>query len=156
LYHPLILLLFSEHKAQKQLYIFVLFTEYYINCFLADIKEEKCISLPKKEDHNALPYSGRSCQNWQNLSNNAKNDFDKMFSSIRISLENSNVCKKFGKDISWCYVNDPDEFLREPCFLHRKLLFKHMKKEIEIQEKYVFVLTKWSLSLTRCHFVSTN
>ncbi|XP_060552415.1 sortilin-related receptor-like [Ruditapes philippinarum] len=85
----------------------------------ADIKEEKCKSLPKKEDHNALPYSGRSCQNWQNLSNNAKNDFDKMFSSIRISLENSNVCENFGQGISWCYVNDPGEFIREPCFLHQ-------------------------------------
>lgn len=31
--------------------------------------------------------------------------------------------------VPWCYVNDPDKYLREPCFMPRKLvLYVYFKR----------------------------
>jgi hypothetical protein len=66
------------------------------------------------------PYSGKPCQNWLYLSDNAKRDFDNNFSSFRDTLENTTTCKDpSAQGVLWCYVSNYDKPVREPCFLHR-------------------------------------
>jgi hypothetical protein len=83
--------------------------------------ENECTSIYRKEDFIASPYSGKTCRSWGNLSGEAKVDFDKKFSSLRSSLNDSTLCIDLSSNsIPWCYVNDTGDSLREPCFLNGK------------------------------------
>ncbi|XP_060583371.1 uncharacterized protein LOC132739637 [Ruditapes philippinarum] len=85
------------------------------------VKDDECKTVYRKEDLVASPYSGKTCQNWKNLSDTAKSDFDENFSSSETTLKNSTLCTDItSNDIPWCYVNDPVEYLLEPCFLQYK------------------------------------
>ncbi|XP_060605360.1 low-density lipoprotein receptor-related protein 2-like isoform X2 [Ruditapes philippinarum] len=100
--------------------------EFYIceNTFLVnttkrDIMEQDVCKMFVKKDLLTSPYSGKTCQNWLYLSDNAKSDFDNNFSSLRDTLENTTVCKDpSGQGVLWCFVSNFDKPVREPCFLH--------------------------------------
>jgi hypothetical protein len=112
-----------------------IYTDNYFIFFPADIMEDMCKSVNQMKDLNVKdlivsPYSGKTCQNWGNLSDKAEIDFDTIISS-RKYVENSTLCQDpTNQGILWCYVNDTGESLREPCFLPRKLV----KQDADTQE----------------------
>ncbi|XP_060559827.1 uncharacterized protein LOC132719890 [Ruditapes philippinarum] len=88
----------------------------------SDFTEKDVCNNYVEKDLMTSPYSGRNCQNWFNLSDNAKRDFDTNFSALWSTFENSTVCKDpSAHDIPWCYVGYSEKLMREPCFLQRKL-----------------------------------
>ncbi|XP_060564720.1 uncharacterized protein LOC132723927, partial [Ruditapes philippinarum] len=96
-----------------------------------EIKEDECRSIYQKNDVIASPFSGKTCQNWRNLTHEADIDLDRKYPGLRASLNNSTPCIDPSSDgIPWCYVDDPDNFLLEPCVLHHKDTIRLPKTEV--------------------------
>ena len=79
--------------------------------------KERCKHKRQTINHT---YSGKACQNWNNLSVNSMKHFLKTFSEYKEILDTSDVCKDpSNSGIMGCYVNDPVTPW-EPCFFSRK------------------------------------
>ena len=90
--------------------------------FSADIQKSTCNTVNKNSDMIALPLSGKTCQNWSNLSVEALKDVSDFLSED--DLKNTTECADpTYKDITWCYVNNPGDSLRELCFLYSKFIY---------------------------------
>ncbi|XP_060589042.1 sortilin-related receptor-like [Ruditapes philippinarum] len=94
------------------------------------IKQDQCKSVYLNEDIIASPHSGKTCQNWGNLSGKAERDFDTN-SYNRKYLTNSTLCQDpSNQNILWCYVNGTGESIREPCYLPHKGLTTMPEKRL--------------------------
>ncbi|XP_053389711.1 uncharacterized protein LOC123562081 [Mercenaria mercenaria] len=85
----------------------------------SEIKEDICESVVRKEKQMVFSsYSGKKCQSWNHLNEDAMRDFDEELSSFPLPTEAPNHCADPSSlGLLWCYVQEPDQDLREPCFL---------------------------------------
>jgi hypothetical protein len=84
-------------------------------------KKSKCNTLSEGNKTKInYSYSGKLCQNWSNLTNNALIHFNKTFDRRKEVLKkNSTLCQDpYRSGIMGCYVNDSVSTW-EPCFFSR-------------------------------------